>query len=107
MPDLPPRIQLSRQKGWRMPPGAVKVDRSTMWGNPFVADGDPAWAVGLFESWLRDGAGLDADPTLSAQRAAILKRLPELRGRPLACWCKPGTPCHADVLLELANRPEE
>ncbi len=28
----------------------------------------------------------------------------ELVGRDLACWCKPGDPCHADVLLELANR---
>lgn len=26
-----------------------------------------------------------------------------LRGRDLACWCATGTPCHADVLLELAN----
>jgi hypothetical protein len=28
----------------------------------------------------------------------------ELAGRDLACWCKPGEPCHADVLLELVNR---
>lgn len=28
----------------------------------------------------------------------------ELRGKNLACWCPPGVPCHADVLLELANR---
>lgn len=27
----------------------------------------------------------------------------ELAGHDLACWCKPGQPCHADVLLELAN----
>lgn len=27
----------------------------------------------------------------------------ELRGKNLACWCKPGAPCHADVLIELAN----
>jgi hypothetical protein len=26
-----------------------------------------------------------------------------LRGKNLACWCKLGEPCHADVLLELAN----
>lgn len=31
--------------------------------------------------------------------------LPELRGKNLACWCRSGEPCHADVLLELANRP--
>jgi hypothetical protein len=28
--------------------------------------------------------------------------LPELRGKKLGCWCKPG-PCHGDVLAELAN----
>ncbi|MFB7446821.1 DUF4326 domain-containing protein, partial [Streptomyces mirabilis] len=22
----------------------------------------------------------------------------------LMCWCPPGRPCHADVLLELANK---
>jgi hypothetical protein len=31
----------------------------------------------------------------------------ELRGKNLACWCKPGEPCHADVLLELANAEPE
>lgn len=40
---------------------------------------------------------------LAARRDLILTRLPDLRGRDLACWCKPGCPCHADVLLELAN----
>ena len=33
---MPKRIQLSRKKGWRMPPNTVKVDRSTKWGNPFI-----------------------------------------------------------------------
>lgn len=32
---MPKRIQLSHQKGWRMPPGAKKVDRTSQWGNPF------------------------------------------------------------------------
>jgi hypothetical protein len=27
----------------------------------------------------------------------------ELLGKDLACWCPLGQPCHADVLLELAN----
>lgn len=26
-----------------------------------------------------------------------------LRGKDLVCWCSVGRPCHADVLLELAN----
>ena len=29
----------------------------------------------------------------------------ELAGKNLACWCKPGEPCHGDVLLEIANEP--
>lgn len=33
---MPERIQLSRRKGWKMPPNTVKVDRSTPWGNPFA-----------------------------------------------------------------------
>ncbi len=27
----------------------------------------------------------------------------EMAGKNLACWCKPGDACHADVLLEIAN----
>lgn len=29
--------------------------------------------------------------------------LSELRGKDLACWCPLDQPCHADVLLEIAN----
>lgn len=41
---------------------------------------------------------------LRAHAARITANLPALRGRDLLCWCKPGEPCHVDVLLELANR---
>jgi hypothetical protein len=37
-------------------------------------------------------------------RAELVRRLPELRGKNLACWCPLDKPCHADVLLELANK---
>jgi len=74
-------------------------------------------AVGIYGSWLAgrgmpDGVlpdRLTPDGTaavraaLETRRQAILARLPELRGRDLACWCPPGCPCHADVLLERAN----
>jgi hypothetical protein len=30
--------------------------------------------------------------------------LEALRGKDLACWCAVGEPCHADVLLEIANK---
>lgn len=38
-------------------------------------------------------------------RQEFLLRLPELRGRRLACWCSP-EPCHADVLAELVDADE-
>ncbi len=100
----PSRITLSRAKGWRMPENTVKVDRSTKWGNPFkVGENiggrgpvDQAGAVQMFSDML-------ADPELAAI-CGYPRDLSPLRGKNLACWCKPGTPCHADVLLELANR---
>jgi hypothetical protein len=27
----------------------------------------------------------------------------ELKGKELVCWCEPGAPCHADVLLAVAK----
>ena len=101
----PKRIQLSRRKGWRMPPNTVKVDRSTKWGNPFkvgrpyldyatgkvVRPATTAACVLSFSNWINTMPGMR--DKISAQ----------LRGKNLACWCKPGDPCHADVLLEIAN----
>lgn len=102
---MPVRIQRKRTKGWRMPEGAVYVGRPTKWGNPYKigathAGIDPphrpiilnaAMAVELFR--LRE-----CQPSRSAEMAR------ELRGRDLACFCPLDQPCHADVLIELANR---
>lgn len=100
----PERIQLSRARGWRMPAGAIKVDRSTRWGNPWPvgAEGplgrtapDAEGAVGLFEQMLRD-------PEMRAA-AGYPSDLSPLRGRSLACWCRVGDWCHGDALLRAAN----
>jgi hypothetical protein len=97
----PTRIQLSRRKGYHKPDGAVKVDRSTAFGNPFRPILiSPEACVRSFRSWLLDDSGRLGH---EERRAKLLARLPELRGKDLACWCKPGAACHADVLLELAN----
>ncbi|WP_232013517.1 DUF4326 domain-containing protein [Cereibacter sphaeroides] len=114
----PRRIQLSRAKGWRMPPGAVKVDRSTKWGNPFVVNHpgsalekpmDPALAVQSFRMLLEKEGCWSPVPLpwpkgkIPAQWTTVEDVIRELRGKDLACWCQPGAPCHADVLLEIAN----
>jgi hypothetical protein len=36
----------------------------------------------------------------------VLATLHMLRGRDLCCGCPLDQPCHADVLLELANAPQ-
>ena len=118
VPLHPKRVQLSRAKGWRMPENTVSVARPGKWGNPFskanaiesgYAD-EATWqafVVRCMREWLAGGSqGRDwwQGPESDKRRAAILEGLPSLRGKNLACWCKLGEPCHADVLLELANQ---
>lgn len=112
----PRRIQLSRKKGWRKPEGAVVVARPTKWGNPFVVGthGDAATCVSRYRRLVgADWGGSFIDmltqpaPAYAAQEAAanqVRDHLAELRGRDLCCWCPLDAPCHADVLLEIANR---
>ena len=109
-PCSPVRVTLSRKKGWRMPANTVKVCRPSKYGNPLhVADvlehhdGDKLAAqadcvrsyLRLIEEGVTDSCD-DAPPSIGEIRR-------DLAGKNLACWCKQGTPCHADVLLELAN----
>lgn len=92
---MPQRIQCRRVKGWRMPAGAVYVGRPTRWGNPFRIGepGVPDRAAAV----TRYRALIAADVEL---RQAVREHL---SAKDLACWCPPGEPCHADVLLEVAN----
>lgn len=112
----PQRIQRKRTKGWRMPEGAVYVGRPTRWGNPCrwfpmpafdpstgeTTPADPVEArrisVNGFRSMLAepDSRALNGYPSDAEIRA-------ELAGRNLCCWCPLDQPCHADVLLEVAN----
>lgn len=106
---MPERIQLSRASGWRMPPNTVKVDRTTPWGNPFIVgrDGPQERCVELFR-FLMGGyvcMTASADPLYQDFYLELVRwHKEDLRGKKLACWCRLGTPCHADVLLELANQ---
>ena len=110
MDDITPkRIQRKRTEGWKMPEGAVYVGRPTKWGNPWTPQ--KYWDAG-FSGSLTTAVGHCVD----AYKAWLLGRkhwahgelkpvpdLSELRGKDLACWCPLDQPCHADVLLEIAN----
>jgi hypothetical protein len=127
----PARIQRRRTRGWTAPLDPqgrkpVYVGRGTRFGNPWAVvhlTTGSGWAVQwaghrdqhrplglndlvlandqrdahrlaveLFECWVYDLPRL-------IERACV-----ELRGRDLMCWCAESLSCHADVLLDLANK---
>ena len=122
--SVPERIQRKRTRGWRMPPEAIYVGRGSKWGNPFTivdaTDADftnPRRAcVSFYNAWIGGdpGAGGFDDVYVRGpiryDRTWVRDNLAQLRGHDLACWCplvdEHGNrmPCHADVLLELAER---
>ena len=115
----PVRVQRSRKAGSKLPPNTVCVTRGRgmRFGNPFtvkqlrelnVQGSDELLArvcVEAFRRWLTSDLSMDwTGPESERVRGVMLRGLPSLRGKNLACWCPIGSPCHGDVLLELANR---
>lgn len=75
------------------PPTAIKVDRGSDWGNPFVMHGETdrdrvCMLFDLYAQWR-----LTVEPNW----------LEPIKGKDIACWCVPKR-CHAVTLLQLANR---
>ncbi len=130
---LPVRVQRKRSKGWKMPENTVYVGRGTMWCNPFVIkkadhniwvvvatdteDGKShivlktmdkkeavRFAIAAYEHWLlpysHEVGGIDLF-FFSVSQYEMIKE--KLKGKNLACWCRPDEECHADILLKLAN----
>jgi hypothetical protein len=119
-PVSPRRLQLKRQRGFRLPEGARSVARPSRFGNPWTVE----WAlregraetvtqarefvVRLHRAWLER-----SDPDLPDQirsgvitydRRWVLAHLEELAGLDLACYCDDQGSCHALTLIDLANK---
>ena len=128
----PVRLQLSRRKGFSLQAlsretnglEAVKVTRPGPWGNPFpITKGiatsmgvtSPIWSVGTWEGpamWFRHTEAEAIELSVAAFKTWVCQpaqsRLLDqarlgLRGKNLACFCRPGQLCHADIWIELAN----
>jgi hypothetical protein len=112
----PVRLQLSRRKGFNLQTHsrayngleAVNVARPGKWGNPFIVGqhGKRDYCVALFIHMFEGLLCISVDhECVEAQKAypKTERMFKELKGKNLACWCHAG-PCHADVLLELANK---
>ena len=90
---LIPQVRNVRDVGKRTTDSQIYVGRRTKWGNPWKIgeSGTREEVVELFRLYILD----------------VLEKQPEfldpLRGKDLVCWCAP-LQCHADILLELANR---
>lgn len=98
----PIRVQRKRTKGFKMPENTVYVGRPSKWGNPFK--------VKMDKGEKPRNPNLPILIALSAYKKYIQEQvkggnlnIKELKGKNLACWCKIGKPCHADILLKLAN----
>jgi hypothetical protein len=88
-----------------LPPGVKLVSRPSRWGNAHPIADD------LGNNW----CGQCGEPHNRAEAVALYRRDAEHRpdlaqwlapladAAGLACYCPPGEPCHADVLLELLN----
>jgi hypothetical protein len=125
---MPVRLQLSRAKGFKLQAlsmainglAAVNVARPSRWGNPWKVGEQEVLGLTLDElNELSSEGGTTTVEVKTVTAAYAVQRYRELvhacgqgtieamrtqlRGKNLACWCKPGEPCHADVLLELSN----
>jgi hypothetical protein len=127
--SAPKRIQLRRTKGYRKPEGAVVVARPSKWGNPYTIpmmrercdaiaeamqceketdDQVRRYVVEAFRCDLKygpDSIWWWFGPHVHIIAINCGLQAGHLRGRDLACWCPLDQPCHADVLLEIANQP--
>lgn len=76
-----------------IPPDAVYVGRPSAAGNPFRIgiDGAREEVIEKYRPWIEE------------QVRKGLVDLSKLRGKDLVCWCAPLS-CHADILLEIANK---
>lgn len=125
---MPIRIQRLRSKGWTMPANAIYVGRPTIWGNPFkvgaVGISTAEFAVRLYRDIIHGWNPATVAHLTDAELLAVyhlttdwrdrlrlnagcqaLEAVRQLRGHDLACWCPVDAEwCHADVLLELANK---
>ena len=124
----PVRLRLSRAKGFDLQSHSLAVNglpavncaRPGKWGNPFACHHpgsslekamDAKLAVQSFRSLIEKQGAWSPIPLpwpkgkIPAHWTTLADVQRELRGKNVACWCALDAPCHADVLLELANRP--
>lgn len=124
----PKRIQRKRTKGFKLPPNTIYVGRPSKWGNPFKVGcimnymdilhfmdfkdvkkyfqvkGQTVNAIAKKPLDIEDSMYLYKKYKFNVTEETKKKLLTQLKGKNLACWCPMDKPCHADILLKLANK---
>lgn len=119
--ETPIRVQRKRVKGWRMPENTINVTRPGRWGNPFKIGnyyriGRTGFMSPCHPDTIAEAKNDGVHVFVSDNKIAVelyekyLKQLmfpppikQELKGKNLACFCALDQPCHADVLIRIAN----
>ena len=86
----------SKRRPREIPEGAVYVGRPSKWGNPYKASKTKTREQAIQEFQIYAELKVFYEP----------QWIEPLRGKDLVCWCSP-LPCHADVLIRLANETTE
>lgn len=106
---MPVRLQRKRTLGSKLPNDCKIVTRPGRFANPFkvgmYAGYDAANAVRDFRKWINRDLTVRSAENVFGKPPTCEEIRDALAGRDLACWCKLDQPCHADVLLEIANGP--
>lgn len=99
----PRRLRATRRGGSKWPAG-IYVGRPRKFGNPWIVgrDGTAEEVVERYRTAiLTDGLPHPNHPERPRITVEVVRA--ELAGHDLLCWCPPDRPCHADVLLQIAN----
>jgi len=115
----PVRVQRKRTRGFKLPENTKSVTRCSYFGNPFTVEKyGRERAVQLFKEafkvykiqQLPEDCQTDFENSLfwehymQSNHCSITEMVQEeLKDKNLACYCKEGELCHADILLEIAN----
>lgn len=111
---MPKRIQRKRTKGFKTPANTIYVGRPSKFGNPFLVSKSDDYStircVLAFKECLTNNSMVyvhfdELEATTQYNRFKYMsENIKTLKGKNLSCFCKEGNPCHADVLLDLANK---
>jgi hypothetical protein len=102
----PQRLKRERTPGWQLPANAVFVGQGTKWKNPLKKRDVVALLSEPDIAAAYNASGWQAAANIAYRDYLLEEGLDpaELRGKDLVCTCGPDDFCHADVLLELANK---